>query len=344
MRSASQHSAVEQLPTQLFHTAAQEVYSTPTRTLVTVSKTFDKVAARNQQTGMREHRPVQADYLEMRTVWNALAAPLLHGVELKLLEEMLPSIKNGTPLVQPNNVESDLFDHTFTREYTGTAVTFLRAMAPLGAAAAEKFVCEVESDGNHWYRPIWDAFCNYHWSFCLLEQRVDRGLNRSIDPADSIVQLGLDSETVYALLEPAQRHFSIWGNEWAENKKQGLVAAAEQLSWAASTKRNLVAKYMGRKMRPKICPFAHAPLSTPSDDIWNLKMLIDGKQEPPGFCPANVVLQSPLQHDHDLVEDFYSQVREVTKTPHRLDRAYGASSVAELRTHLAAFALSELPD
>jgi hypothetical protein len=318
------------LPTILFHEAAQKLYTEPLHTTLTVGRAFGDMAARHQQTGMRENRPIQADYLEMRVVWNALAAPLLHGTELKMVGEMLPFIESGVSLIPPGSLESDFYDHTFTRQYSGIAIPFLRAMAPWGEAAAEKFLYEIESDSSHWYRSIWESFCEYHPYFCELEDRVDRGFNRTRDPVEAITRLALDSETVYALLEPAQRHFSIWGSDWKKNN-QGLFAAAEQLGWAASTKQNLVAKYMGRMMRPKICPFVHARLALSSGGIWALKMLKDGKQDPPGFCPANVMHQSPFQHDRDIVEGLHGQVRQAAGGQHhRLERAYGTSSTAGL--------------
>lgn len=343
---AAESAKKDDLPTILFAEAAQAIYDRPRSLYYTTGRLGISVRARHDRTGLSQsqHRPRQALYLESRAIWDALAAPIIHGVELRLLRTMIGSLRAGLPLVSPELTNNTLSDHQFTREYSGPSLAFMRSMATLSAAAAESFVGEAESDPDHWHHPIWWAFVDQHHIFHPSEAAIRNPgrPRRNRDALDALTQFTIDAnETVLALIKPALHHLPMWKSTWT-NKKRLLLSIAEELSWPASAKSNLVARYMGREATDGPCPFVHEDPLNAHERIWHLDMLRPGKQDPPGYCPANPILLPPHWQDRVLIEAAYAQLYQDSGGYRHYKRPYGAASAAELRTILGLYVASEL--
>lgn len=289
----------EKQPSLLLAETAQNIYNRPKEAQAIADELYETLVQHYSETGMRQADADRAHYLELRGPWNALLAPLLHAIEIELIEAILPlSVTRGL-LASPKLIEEPIHDESFGQVYAGNELSIMRAITQWNVAVTEWFWEDVQQFQNHWARPVLDAFAAYHSAFCEAEATQKNGWRRRTHPLDAILELAIDSsETAIAALMPLVRHYMKNDEEWQLKDRAGtLLAQTEELSWASSVTRNFLGDYLGRRWQPQ----KTNPFSEPGHGrLWRLPSLKDGPWPVPRYCPASIPLISPFEQERTL--------------------------------------------
>lgn len=249
--------SLETQPPLLFERAAQNIYNQPHDALGLAHELHSTLIKHYSKTGMSDHLPDKARYLELRGPWNALLAPIVHGIEIEISKTVLPFA--GKQLAPPVVINRPHLDQSFSQEYVGAELFTMRAISQWTLQAAEWFLEDAGTVSGHWARPIVDAFSEYHTSFRKAESLQKDGWSRCSNPIDVILKVVLDSnETAFAVINPLINHYAQSDPEWdAKPKTEHLLTKTEELSWAASVTGQYLGDYLGRAGQPsKGNPFA----------------------------------------------------------------------------------------
>ena len=289
----------ERQPSLLLAEAAQNIYNRPKEARAIADGLHETLVQHYSETGMRQTKPDRARYLELRGSWNALLAPLLHAIELELVDTILLRDASQDLLAPHELINEAVYDQSFEQVYEGTELTIMRAITQWTVAATEWFWEDVQRLPGHWARPVLDAFAAYHPAFCEAESTQKSGWKRRAHPLDAILELAIDSsETAIAALMPLVRHYMKNDDEWQLRDRAGtLLALTEELSWASSVTRSFLSDYLGRAKQPQKAN----PFSEPGHErLWKLPSLKDGPWPVPRYCPASIPLIPPFEQERML--------------------------------------------
>jgi hypothetical protein len=328
----------DRTPTLLFTQAAEKIYVQPERAAELADTLYTDLAEHYRATGMSgpDRRPLKAEYLNLRGPWNALIAPILHGIEIELLKQTLPVIQANERLAPPALIENSDYDPLFAGPYSGVALSAIRAMTQRSVAAAEHFFESIHQDPEHWCHPILEAFSKYHPLFRVAESRQKNGWQRQQDPIEAIIEDTIDAnETAYAVIQPLiefrRKHDPNWHTG---NQKAWLLANNEEMGWSASTTAAFAVDYLSRDWQS---PRKAMPYALPGyAGLWALRSLKTGAWSPPRYCPANILLRSPFEEGRMLVQSATQHCEYQTPRP------AGVASVAELRLNTLTHVVDEL--
>jgi hypothetical protein len=328
----------DKTPTLLFTRTAEKMYVQPEKASELADTLYTGLAEHYRATGMSEsdRRPHKAEYLKLRGPWNALIAPILHGIEIELLKQTLPVIQANERLAPPALIENSDYDPLFGGPYNGVALFTIRAMTQRSVAAAEHFFEDINQDPEHWCHPILEAFSEYHPLFRKAEARQKNGWQRQQDPIEAIIEDIVDAnETAYAVIQPLIEHYMEHVPNWhTDNQKAWLLARNEEMGWSASTTRTFAADYLPRDWQSPRKAMPYAPPGHAG--LWALRSFKAGAWSPPRYCPANILLGSPFEEGRALVQ------LATRSCEYQEPRQAGVASVAELRLNTLTHVVDEL--
>lgn len=286
---------------------------------------------------MDEHDPIRYEYNVARAVWNALAAPIVHAIEVDLIEYTLPRLQSGHPLITSEIVGVD-FDRFFTVPYEDQALLFMRAANAWAAGAAERVMRQIENDRTHWARPLWELFCERHPQFCWLETQA-KGRRRTYSPYWEIMSNSLDANaTAWSVLGPLFRHLREHRGIESADMQQALLARVEELSWAASITGNTLDSLAPRTMGDT-CSFSH----TASRGLWRIGSLQEGPWPIERYCPANIEVALAQLEARQAVDTWFADAASNSERPSRhYARLAGGGKAAEMRLIFGVHLLGEL--
>jgi len=334
--------------------AAQNIYIYGNNVWKYIDDLYRGVDAYYEQTGMALHNPARAEYLGMRAAWNAVLAPILHGMEIHLARWLLREtreLSDVSQLVTPGQMTDTTFDrYTLDHRdvYTGKDLAFMRASSAWSVYAAEDFLHQMNGGGyTSWCRPVWQAFTDLHPEFCALEaaekQQYIPGFQRNTNPWVAVMSIIADTNSLALTgYDQVAKHIVDWGYPKGTNPAIRMLEKSEELSWQASTKRIFLAANFPKASKPgRKCPVWHEPHNQQS--MYAVASLANGPWPVTGYCPGNVLLTAPLLDQACIVEELFSKKEEQSDYNHRwFPRVFGSARATEMRLVFGAYIMNSM--